>query len=674
MECKQLLFDDFRHILTGKTEWLEPNISHSYSDIYQYKLFTENHNDVGSSMGFGIGRAIIGGALLGPVSGALLGLTKKNITITSYTTCTIAISFKQGESISVTTTFDIAMDYMKALDHAYQLANSDDDDDDDYEIEYDAIPQITEKSTKTETPDPFMMRKPITVNSGADADALIKRAFSFLEDGDWERADVYSDYALDLELERADAYLVKLMVERKVNFKNELSQQDTPLEESPYYQKALKYADAEFASWLQECNKEIKCAPIYKEAYTLLATANSISEVENVQKLFRSIAGYKDVHLKLEKCKKKIEEFQEQEHKTTYNKAATLWDAAIYNRDIEKLQKVQNLLQTIPNYKDVPDKIKRCEEELGKINEELYTSAINEMKNAKTETEYNAIGRKFEFLADYKDSSSYYQGCLEKAEEINQEKQIKQRRRRILLSLLIIEIIIASGILIIRYVNSQEYLESKAQRYIADMGGYYQAWLVYEQIKSDNLKQEVSILITKEAISDENYDVALDTCKEITDAAIKQEVITSFAKKAVVSDKALAAWSLMANNSIKQELLFQITKEAISVNSFEFSLWACSQIKDDSIKQEFLSQIAKEAISVNNFEFSLRACSQMSDISIKRNFCIKIVKCVSSRSYIDAGIYLLYETGMKIDDITQQTGQKRSVVESAINRNKYKHW
>lgn len=274
------------------------------------------------------------------------------------------------------------------------------------------------------------------------------------------------------------------------------------------------------------------------------------------------------------------------------------------------MQKVQNLLQTIPNYKDVPDKIKRCEEELGKINEELYTSAINEMKNAKTETEYNAIGRKFEVLADYKDSSSYYQGCLEKAEEINQEKQIKQRRR-ILLSLLIIEIIIASGILIMRYVNSQEYLESKAQRYISDMGGYYQAWLVYEQIKSDNLKQEVSILITKEAISDENYDVALDTCKEIT---------------------------------------------------------------DDSIKQEFLSQIAKEAISVNSFEFSLWACSQMSDISIKRNFCIKIVKCVSSRSYIDAGIYLLYETGMEIDDITQQTGQKRSVVKSAINRNKYKHW
>lgn len=73
---------------------------------------------------------------------------------------------------------------------------------------------------------------------------LLRRAFMFLEDGDWGNADEYAERALDLEPENAEAYIVKLMIERKAHKKNDLSKQDTTLKYSTFYQKALRFADS----------------------------------------------------------------------------------------------------------------------------------------------------------------------------------------------------------------------------------------------------------------------------------------------------------------------------------------------------------------------------------------------------------------------------------------------
>ena len=52
--------------------------------------------------------------------------------------------------------------------------------------------------------------KVVQVNS-AQAVPLLKRAFIFLEDGEWENADNYAEQVLNLDPECGEAYLVKLM-------------------------------------------------------------------------------------------------------------------------------------------------------------------------------------------------------------------------------------------------------------------------------------------------------------------------------------------------------------------------------------------------------------------------------------------------------------------------------
>ena len=65
-----------------------------------------------------------------------------------------------------------------------------------------------------------------TVNS------LLKRAFIFLEDGDWQSADEYCEKVLDLDPENAEAYLGKLMAELKVRKRDDLKNCAQPFDGS----------------------------------------------------------------------------------------------------------------------------------------------------------------------------------------------------------------------------------------------------------------------------------------------------------------------------------------------------------------------------------------------------------------------------------------------------------
>ena len=55
-------------------------------------------------------------------------------------------------------------------------------------------------------------RETVVVNSGnANADPLLRRAFMFLEDGEWQSADEYAEKVLDIDPENGEAYLAKAM-------------------------------------------------------------------------------------------------------------------------------------------------------------------------------------------------------------------------------------------------------------------------------------------------------------------------------------------------------------------------------------------------------------------------------------------------------------------------------
>ena len=73
---------------------------------------------------------------------------------------------------------------------------------------------------------------------------LLKRAFMFLEDGDFARADEFCEQILNQDPECAVAYLGKLMAELNVRQRGELKNCAAPFDGSKNYQKAVRFGDA----------------------------------------------------------------------------------------------------------------------------------------------------------------------------------------------------------------------------------------------------------------------------------------------------------------------------------------------------------------------------------------------------------------------------------------------
>lgn len=87
-----------------------------------------------------------------------------------------------------------------------------------------------------------------------EIDGMLKRAFIFLEDAEWNKADQLLENVLNLEPENATAYLGKLMIEAKVNKEENLSKRAIKLSEMQNYQKAVRYADESLKAKLETYN------------------------------------------------------------------------------------------------------------------------------------------------------------------------------------------------------------------------------------------------------------------------------------------------------------------------------------------------------------------------------------------------------------------------------------
>ena len=78
--------------------------------------------------------------------------------------------------------------------------------------------------------------------TGSDnVSALLKRISIFLGDGDWAKADEYCERVLDMDPECAEAYLGKLMVEKKVKIQAALANCKEPFDDSNNYKKAIRF-------------------------------------------------------------------------------------------------------------------------------------------------------------------------------------------------------------------------------------------------------------------------------------------------------------------------------------------------------------------------------------------------------------------------------------------------
>ncbi len=89
-------------------------------------------------------------------------------------------------------------------------------------------------------------------------DALIRRAYLFLEDGEWDKANEYCERVLDLSPENPKAYLGKLMVEQKAHRAEDLQKCETPFDHSTNYKRAVQFGGQKLEAYLKHCNENAK--------------------------------------------------------------------------------------------------------------------------------------------------------------------------------------------------------------------------------------------------------------------------------------------------------------------------------------------------------------------------------------------------------------------------------
>ena len=139
------------------------------------------------------------------------------------------------------------------------------------------------KLAKTEEPKATtVVKETVITGAAANSAPLLKRAFMFLEDGDWESADEYCEKVLDIDPENALAYLGKLMAELNVCKQEQLRDQEEPFDEYSNYLKAIRFADTalkeelkSYISYINDRNEQERLENAYNYSKRLMGNAST---------------------------------------------------------------------------------------------------------------------------------------------------------------------------------------------------------------------------------------------------------------------------------------------------------------------------------------------------------------------------------------------------------------
>ena len=246
-------------------------------------------------------------------------------------------------------------------------------------------------------PEKVVTERVIVENRSQNTSPLLRRAFLFCEDGNFESAYEYAEKVLDQDPECAEAYFVKLLVELKLKTPSELKTYKTPVSSSPNYQKALRFASEEYKAVLEGYNdaiinglKRAHDEEIYSmgEKYVLQNLFDQAIEC------FQQITDYKDAAKRIEECRNLKEQAELEQ---VYVRATVLMSNKRYDEAIE-------VFNQITNYKDALQKIEDCKQL--KI-AEVYLQGETLMNMV----DYDGAIELFSSISSYKDSLQKIEDC-----------------------------------------------------------------------------------------------------------------------------------------------------------------------------------------------------------------------------------------------------------------------
>ena len=222
-------------------------------------------------------------------------------------------------------------------------------------VQADAAPKVEVKET-------------VVVSGGGAAVApLLKRAFMFLEDGNWEEADKYCEKVLDQDPENVQAYLGKLMAELQVTNRKKLVDCAEPFDHRDNYNKVLRFGDEAlkkemrgYITHINDRNENARLIETYDNAVSRMNRAESEQAYRAAADCFKSIPGFKDADTLAEQCLDKAEVCRKDE---IYSSAKS----NIAENSIASCEKAIQLFQSISGWKDADEQIVLCQQKIEEI-------------------------------------------------------------------------------------------------------------------------------------------------------------------------------------------------------------------------------------------------------------------------------------------------------------------
>lgn len=101
-------------------------------------------------------------------------------------------------------------------------------------------------------------RGKVSISGIANENAILDRAFLFIEDEKYDEANIYLEKALDINPRCSKAYLGKLLCDYRVSSVNQLKQSALPITGNEYYRKAVRFASASELSELDQIKAQIE--------------------------------------------------------------------------------------------------------------------------------------------------------------------------------------------------------------------------------------------------------------------------------------------------------------------------------------------------------------------------------------------------------------------------------
>ena len=236
---------------------------------------------------------------------------------------------------------------------------------------------------------------------GIETDALIKRAFLFLEDGQFNEAGRYLEQALNQDAEDPRIHFGLLMLEHKAHNVEELiGNLGTPLEDEKLFQRALRFAHDEYKAQLES----------YARA--------SHDKREQERIAAEAIAEQKRLAEEAERERQRIEEERkraerEAENERRYQEMLALREKAASVNELDELLPIVFRLRP---YKDTEQIYNDVNEALQ--TERKYQNAQRELQNASVISDLKKVISSLEELDDYKDSEKLLDEAQSKLEDL----------------------------------------------------------------------------------------------------------------------------------------------------------------------------------------------------------------------------------------------------------------